>query len=118
MAASGLVSGAISERVLPATYAWARIATETCQWMQTLTINAVTLESAEGFIAGLAGFDASLVETTDGGYLVEISLGHGDREIVAVLNALADHVKHREQRPVEVDLAGRTYELHPSAAPV
>lgn len=83
--------------------------------MQTLTIKAVTLESAKGFTRGLAGFDATLVETTDG-YLVEIALGQGDCEVVAVLNALADYVKHREQRPVEVDLAGRTYELHPSAA--
>lgn len=83
--------------------------------MQTLSIRAVTLESAQGFIRGLAGFNATLVESVDG-YLVEIALGHGDCEIVSVLNALADYVKRREQCPVAVDLAGRTYELHPGAA--
>jgi hypothetical protein len=86
--------------------------------MQTLTISAVTLESAKGFRYGLAGFQAELVEGQDGSYLVEIALGKGDCEIIAVLNALAEYVTHRGQGPAEVGLAGRTYKLHPTDPPV
>ena len=82
--------------------------------MQTLTIKAVTLESAHGFMSGLASFDAELVEADDGSYLVQITLGGGDREIIALLNALEDYVSHRGEGPAEVGLAGRTYELHPA----
>ena len=86
--------------------------------MQTLTIRAVTLESARGFLSGLAGFAAELREADDGAYLVEIELGRGDCEIVAVLNALEEYVSSRRQGPAEVDLSGRTYKLHPTDPPV
>ena len=86
--------------------------------MQTLTIKAVTLESARGFMSGLGGFRAELSKGEDGSYLVEITLGGGDREITALLNALENYVTHRNQGPAEVGLAGRTYELHPTNPPV
>ena len=85
--------------------------------MQTLTIKAVTLESAHGFMSGLAGFHAELLEDQDGSYLVEIALGRGDGQIIALLNALEDYVTQRGQGPAEVGLAGRTYRLHPTDAP-
>jgi len=85
--------------------------------MQTLTIKAMTLESANGFMSGLAAFQAELIEAEDGGYLVEIELGRGDREIVALLNALENYVTHRGHGPAEVGLAGRTYKLHPTNPP-
>lgn len=85
--------------------------------MQTLTIKAVTLESARGFMSGLSGFDAELTSADDGSYLVEIALGRGDCEIVALLNALEDYVSHRGGGPAEVALSGRTYTLHPLVSP-
>jgi len=82
--------------------------------MQTLTIKARTLESARGFLAGLASFDAELHEADDGSYLVEITLGGPACEIVSVLNALEELVTNRVREPAEVGLAGRTYTLHPT----
>ncbi|HET7127649.1 MAG TPA: hypothetical protein VFJ93_01070 [Gaiellaceae bacterium] len=83
--------------------------------MQTLTIKAATAETAHGFMSGLAGFQAVLNEAEDGSYLVEVTLGGRDREIIALLNALEDYVTNRGQGPAEVALAGRRYELHPIA---
>ena len=85
--------------------------------MQTLTIKAVTLESARGFISGLGEFQAELVEGEDGSYLVEIELGRSDCEIVAVLNALRDYVSSRARGPAEVGLSGRTYKMQPTDPP-
>ena len=85
--------------------------------MQRLTIKAMTLGSANGFMSELAGFPAELSKAEDG-YLVEFELGHGDQEIIALLNALANYVTHRGEGPAEVGLAGRTYELHPAGSPV
>jgi hypothetical protein len=82
--------------------------------VQTLTIKAVTLESAEGFLTGLTTFNAELLEEEDGCYLVQITLGRGDREIITLLNALERYVSQRGQGPAEVGLAGRSYELHPA----
>jgi hypothetical protein len=83
--------------------------------VQTLTIKSATLESARGFLAGLEAFQAELSEAEDGSYLVQITFSGGDREIIALLNALEDFVTHRNDGPVEVGLAGRSYELHPSS---
>jgi hypothetical protein len=85
--------------------------------MQTLTIKARNLDSARGFLSGLAGFHAELVESDDGSYLVEIDLGGPDCEIVAVLNALEDYVTSRAEGPAEVAVAGREYKLHPTDFP-
>jgi hypothetical protein len=56
--------------------------------MQTLTVKAANLESARGFMSGLAGFQAELLEAKDGSFDVTISLGRGDGEVIALLNAL------------------------------
>lgn len=85
--------------------------------MQMLTIKARTLESAQGFMAGLAHFQAELLED-DGSYLVQIALGGGDGEIISLLNALEDYVSNRGEGPAEVGLGGRTYTLHPTDPPV
>ena len=82
--------------------------------MKTLTIKATSEESARGFLSGLTGFDAELLQGEDGSYLVEIALGGPDVEIVAVLNALEDYVSRRGEGPAEVDLSGRSYKLHPT----
>jgi len=85
--------------------------------MQTLTVKAKTRESAQGFLTGLASFNAELHEAEDGSYLIEIILGGPDCEIIAVLNALEDYVTNRSLEPAEVGLAGRTYKLHPTDRP-
>lgn len=85
--------------------------------MQTLTIKAVSLESAEGFMSGLAGFHAELLGSDDASYVVQITVEGGDREIIALLNALEDYVTHRGDGPAEVGLRGRTYKLHPTDPP-
>ena len=79
-----------------------------------LTIKAGTRESAHGFMAGLSGFQAELLETEDGIYLVQITVRGGDREIVALLNALEHYVTNRGDGPAEVGLDGRSYKLHPT----
>ena len=86
--------------------------------MQTLTIKAKTLESARGFMSGLAGFETTLDRADDGSYLVEIDLGRGNGEVIALLNALEDYVSDRGDGPAEVGLAGQTYTLHPTDPPV
>ena len=85
--------------------------------MRTLTIKAVTLDSANGFMTSLADFQAQLIEAEDGAYLVEIALGRGDREVIALLNALEDYVTHRDDGPAEVGLGSQTYKLHPADPP-
>jgi hypothetical protein len=85
--------------------------------MQTLTINARALESAHGFMSALTSFKAELVDADDGSYLVRVTMSRGDREIIAILNALEDYVSRRAEGPTEVGLAGRTYKLHPTDPP-
>ena len=82
--------------------------------VQTLTITALNLESAQGFLRGLASFDAELTADEDDTYRVQIKLGHGDREIISVLNALEAYVTRRREGPAVVGLAGRSYTLHPA----
>lgn len=80
--------------------------------MESLVIHAVSRESAEGFCAGLEEFGPTLVETGDGRYQVEIPIGGGDQQIVAVLNALEVHVTRRGDGPARVDLNGYAYTMH------
>lgn len=80
--------------------------------MESLVLRAASLESARGFCAGLAEFGATLVKTENGLYQVGIPFS-GDREIVAVLNALEKHVTQRGEGPARLELDGRTYMLEP-----
>jgi hypothetical protein len=69
--------------------------------MDRFTIHPVTHESALGMLSALSGFHAELLESEDGWEIV-VTLGvdgRGDREIVAVLNRLAEHVKERSGGP-------------------
>lgn len=71
--------------------------------MRTLTIGAVSLESACGFLNSLRQFQADLVETASGSYEVRILL-HGRSEIHEALHAIDDHVTNRADGPVRPDL--------------
>jgi len=63
--------------------------------MQTLTIEAVSLESARGFYEALQGFEIELREGQDQSYHVTITLGRGDTSTVEALNALERYVATR-----------------------
>jgi hypothetical protein len=81
--------------------------------MQTLTIAAASRESAICLYAALEGFRAHLFDSDDG-YRVEIELGRGDREIVDVLGAIAQHVRERDDGPARVQMSGGTYSAYPT----
>ena len=85
--------------------------------MQSLTIEAVRLASAQGFRAALAQFDTELVETESGGYQVKVALTGSDRAIVMVLRTLEDYVTQRADSPAKLRYAGRSYMMEPRAAP-
>jgi hypothetical protein len=53
-----------------------------------------------------------MAEKDDGGYSVTVSLRGGDRQIVAILSALEQHVSERNDGPARLELEGRTYVLH------
>jgi hypothetical protein len=84
--------------------------------METLTIRAASLESAQDFCAALAGFQAELVETEQGTE-VTIKFSGRNREIVAVLRALEECVSRRSDGPAVVGVSGQTYTLHPADPP-
>ena len=76
--------------------------------VQTLTIGAVSLESARGFFVSLNRFHAELVETADGRHEVRVRV-YEDREIYGVLDAIERHVTERADGPARIDLDGRRY---------
>jgi hypothetical protein len=87
--------------------------------VQTLTVEARSLKSAQGIELALVGFERKLV-ADDGHYVVHVTLPAGDRGIVAVLNALADHVSERGTT-ARINLDGQSYTLEappPDAPPL
>lgn len=81
--------------------------------MQSLTIAAASRESALGFHAALADFQAVLIGNPDGHFDVEIILGRGgDREIIDVLNVLELYVRRRAPGPARIDLDRHNHVLH------
>jgi hypothetical protein len=80
--------------------------------VDTLVIYALSLESAEGFRSGLAGFRTELTQSDDGRYRVQIALD-GNREILALLSALAKYVTERGDGPARLELDGHPYTLPP-----
>jgi hypothetical protein len=85
--------------------------------METLTIRAASQKSARGFCAALADFQTELIETETGTFLVTVTFSGSNREMVAVLRALEEHVAHRGDGPAVVGLGGQTYTLHPTDRP-
>jgi hypothetical protein len=81
--------------------------------VETLTIQAASHESARSLLGALTEFEAELIETLDGRWEVVVNLGRGDREVVAVLNALEAHVTQRARGPARLELNGRSYVMHP-----
>jgi hypothetical protein len=85
--------------------------------MEMLTIRAASEESARGFCAALAEFQTELIESETGTFLVTVTFSGSNREMVAVLRALEEHVAHRGDGPAIVGLGGQTYTLHPTDRP-
>jgi hypothetical protein len=80
--------------------------------METLVVHAVSLESAQEFCAALPGFRTNLVGAENGRFEVQITFA-GDREIIAVLNALVEYVTNRGDGPARLELDGHRYTLPP-----
>lgn len=86
--------------------------------METLTIRAASLESAQGFCAALENFRVELVEAPAGTFLVTVSFDGSNREIVSVLRALEECVSQRSDGPALVGLGDKTYTLHATDPPI
>ena len=82
--------------------------------MQTLTIEAQSLESARGFYEALKGFKAELIDGEDGVYRVKLTLGRGDKDTLGALSAIERHVTDRRPGPARIEMAGANYTLHPA----
>jgi hypothetical protein len=82
--------------------------------MQTLTIEATSLESAQGFYEALAGFNVELIQGEGGVYRVELTLGNGDKDTLAALNAIERHVSARNDGPALIEIGGTNYTLDPA----
>jgi hypothetical protein len=80
--------------------------------MQTLTIEAVTRESARDLQAALSAFRARLSEGDDGPCRVEVTLGRGGREIVDLLNAIEHYVTEHRAGATQIRLNDHSYTLH------
>jgi hypothetical protein len=78
--------------------------------MEKLRIYAASPESARAMLAALSPFGAEL----DGWREVVIPLGRRDRQIVAVLNALEQHVTERADGPALVEIGRQSYAMHPA----
>ena len=85
--------------------------------METLTISAASLDSAQDFCAALADFRTELTEAEPGAFLVTINFNGSNQEIVAVLRALEECVSRRSDGPAVVGLNGQTYTLHATDPP-
>jgi hypothetical protein len=85
--------------------------------MQSITIEALTPDSAFALRDALSAFRAELRVTEEGRSYVEVKLGQSDREIVEVLNAVEDYVTKRASGPARIGLNGREYALHAVPAP-
>jgi hypothetical protein len=76
--------------------------------MRTLAIEARSRESAEGLRGALVAFDVELIENADGKIVVQVPLGGGSAEIVAVLNAIQQYVE-QDREPAVIEMDGRSY---------
>jgi len=83
--------------------------------MESLDIRTVSRESAEGLRDALKEFDAKLVESEEGRYVVEIPLaGNHTKTMIAALNALEAYVTQRGDGPARVELDGHPYLVEPA----
>ena len=63
--------------------------------MRSLTVEAISRESAQRLYDALSEFSPQLTGSEDEGYRVSIELAKGDDQIIAVLSVLEKHVIER-----------------------
>jgi hypothetical protein len=76
-------------------------------------IDAKNLKSAQALYDALSTFGPQLTGSQDKGYRVTIDLARSDRQIIAILDALEEHVRQRGSGPARVEVDGRRYAMHP-----
>ena len=82
--------------------------------MRAVTGEAKSLESARDLYNALFEYRPALTGSDDQGYRVTVELGSGsDRQIIAILDALEEHVRQRASGPARIELDGRRYTMHP-----
>jgi hypothetical protein len=81
--------------------------------LQTLTIEATSLEYARGFYEALTGFEVELVQGDHGVYRVKLMLGSGDKDTLAALSAIERYVSARNDGPALIEMGGANYTLDP-----
>lgn len=80
--------------------------------MRSLTVEAISLESAQRLYDTLSEFKPELTGCKEEGFRVSVELGSSDRQVLAVLDAVQEYVAERSS-PARVELEGRRYTLHP-----
>ena len=83
--------------------------------MERLRIHPRSRESAQGMLAALSELHAELLESAEG-FEIVVTLGtdgKGDKEIVALLNALQQYLAARGSGPARLEFGGRRYILRP-----
>jgi hypothetical protein len=80
--------------------------------MRAITIEARSLESAQGIYNALSEFHPGLSGSDAEGYRVSVSLSAG-WQIVNILGVLEGYVTSRDDRPARIELDGRRYNLEP-----
>ena len=78
--------------------------------MRSITIEARSLESAQGLYEALSEFNPVLVE----GFRVSVELGSLDHRLLSVLDAVEQYTVERNSS-AHVELDGRRYTLHPDS---
>jgi hypothetical protein len=76
--------------------------------MRTISIES-TPEAAHALSAALAAFGPHVSEKEPGGPVVRVEVTGGSSQIVAILNAIQEHVNARADGPTLIDLDGRSY---------
>jgi hypothetical protein len=76
-----------------------------------ITIEAKSLESAQGLYAALSAFGPQLTGARGQGYRVTIDLARSERQIVAILDALEEHVRQKAGGLARVEVDGRRYTM-------
>jgi hypothetical protein len=76
--------------------------------MRSLSVETVSRESADHLCGALSAFGAEVVEKP-GSIVVHVPLKGGGAELVAILNAIQDHVKARMTGTAVVELDGQSY---------
>ena len=77
--------------------------------MRTISIEAASPESARALSAVLAAFGPHVSEQDPGGLVVQVEIRGGSSQIVAILNAIQEHVSARTAGPTRIDLDGSSY---------